>query len=117
MKKRENFSKTLNAIFLPEKKETALIWQEHLHSNKLSRIRQNNITEAQNENQTGRYSVNRYLVELENWLENQANDALDVLNDICYPAITIRRTFSYFLIFFSRKLRGYASYEQFIALS
>ena len=98
MKKREKFSKTLNAFFLPEKKETALIWQEHLHSNKLSRIRQNNITEAQNENQTGRYSysVNRYLVELENWLESQANDALDVLSDICYPAITMMRTFSYF---------------------
>ena len=75
-----------------EKKETALLWQEHLHSNKLSRIRQNNITEAQNENQTGRYSVNRYRVELENWLESRANDALDIR----YPAITIMRTFSYF---------------------
>ena len=107
----------LNAIFLPEKKETALIWQEHFHSNKLSRIRQNNITEAQTENQTGRYSVNRYLVELENWLESRANDALDVWSDIRYPAITIMRTFNYFLIFFSRKLSGYASYEQFMARS
>ena len=85
-------------MFLPEKKEIALIWQEHLHCNKLSRIRQNNITEAQNENQTGRYSVNRSPVELENWLESRANDVLDVLSDIRYPAITIRRTFSYFLI-------------------
>ena len=66
----------------------------------LSRIRQNNITEAQNENQTGRCSANRYLIELENWLESRANDALDVLSDIRYPAITIMRTFSYFLIFF-----------------
>ena len=41
-----------------------------------------------------------YLVELENWLESRANDALDVLSDIRYPAITIMRTFSYFLIFF-----------------
>ena len=86
-------------MFLPEKKETALIWQEHLHSNKLSLIRQNNITEAQNEKQTSRCSVNRYLVELENWLESRANDALDVLSDIRYPAITIMRTFSYFLNF------------------
>ena len=87
-------------MFLPGKKETALIWQEHLHSNKLSLIRQNNITEAQNEKQTSRYSVNRYLVELENWLESRANDALDVLSDIRYPAFNIMRTFSYFLIFF-----------------
>ena len=60
--------------------------------------------------------MNRYLVELENWLESRANDALDVLSDIRYSAITIMRTFSYFLIFFfSRKLSEYASYEQFIA--
>ena len=102
-------------MFLPGKKETALIWQEHLHSNKLSLIRQNNITEAQNEKQTSRYSVNRYLVELENWLESRANDALDVLSDIRYPAFNIMRTFSYFLIFFSRTLSGYASYEQSVA--
>ena len=61
--------------------------------------------------------MNRYLVELENWLESRANDALDVLSDILYPPITIMRTFSCFLIFFSRMLSGYGSYEQSVARS
>ena len=65
-------------------------------------MRQNNITEAQNENQTGRYSVNRYLVELENWLESQASKCcLECFERYPHdPAITIMRTFSYLLISF-----------------